>query len=191
MIRAFFLITIKEINYIIQIRNEDEDIRGIVNNLRAKDTTGYYPTTLPFKLNDLDDNNIIKDLINEKGHLNENKIFLFQFPRVIPYNLEIQEKMKNDEIDNEEPTYDSNGYLVKPEFQNVFKNIKSNMNIGKIKFYKSGKIKLQIGNTLFDISGGINTKFAQEIMLCSNQSDGQSSLLMDDLSGGSSLIELF
>lgn len=79
--------------------------------------------------------------------------------------------MKNDELDNEEPTYDSNGYLVKPEFQNVFKHIKSNMKFGKIKFYKSGKIKLQIGNTLFDITGGINTKFAQEIMLYSNQSD--------------------
>ncbi len=110
-------------------------------------------------------------MINEKGTLNENKIFLFQFPRVIPFNLEIQEKMKNDELDTEEPTYDSNGYLVKAEFKNVFKAIKSNLNIGKIKFYKSGKIKLQIGQSLFDISGGINTKFAQEVALYSSNSD--------------------
>jgi len=153
------------------LRNEDEDIRGIVNKLRAKDHSGYYPTTLPFKLNDIDENNIIKDLINEQGNLNENKIFLFQFPRVIPYNLEIQEKMKNDELDNEEPTYDSSGYLVKPEFQNVFKAIKTNMKIGKIKFYKSGKINLEIANSTFDVNGGINTKFAQEISLYSNQTD--------------------
>jgi len=90
---------------------------------------------------------------------------------VLPYNLEAQEKMKNDELDNEEPTYDSNGYLVKAEFQNVFKAIKNNMNLGKIKFYKSGKIKLEIGQSQFDISGGINTKFAQEIALYSGQTD--------------------
>ena len=139
--------------------------------MRAKDQTGYYPTTLPFKLNDVDENNIIKDLINERGSLNENNIFLFQFPRVIPYNLEVQEKMKNDELDNEEPTYDANGYLVKAEFQNVFKTIKNNLNIGKIKFYKSGKIKLQIGQSQFDVTGGINTKFAQEIALYSGNTN--------------------
>lgn len=103
--------------------------------------------------------------------MNENNIFLFQFPRVIPFNLEIQEKMKNDEILNDEPTYDSNGYLVKPEFKNVFKSIKSNLKIGKIKFYKSGKIKLEIGNTNFDLNGGVSSKFAQEVTLYSNESN--------------------
>lgn len=98
-------------------------------------------------------------------------MFLFQFPRVIPYDLEVQEKMKNEELQSEEPSYDSNGYLLRPEFKNVFRSIKSNINIGKIKFYKSGKIKIEIGQTHFDLNAGISSKFAQEITLFSSQSN--------------------
>jgi DNA-directed RNA polymerase III subunit RPC4 len=154
-----------------KVRNEDEDIRGIINNLRNKDQNGYYPTTLPFKLNEIEDTNIIKDLINNKGNLNENEIFLFQFPRIIPFNLEVQEKLKNEEILNEEPQYDQNGYLIQSGFSNSFNSMKSNMKLGKIKFYKSGKIKMQIGNSLFDVNGGVTSKFAQEVSLYSEETD--------------------
>lgn len=154
-----------------KMRNEDEDIRGIINNLRNKDQNGYYPTTLPFKLNDIEDTNIINDLINNKGNLNENEIFLFQLPRIIPYNLEVQEKLKNEEILNEEPQFDQNGYLIQSGFSNSFNSMKTDMKLGKIKFYKSGKIKMEIGNTLFDVNGGVTCKFAQEVSLYSEETD--------------------
>ena len=67
-------------------------------------------------------------------------------PRIIPYDLEVQEKVKNEEIVNDEPQFDQNGFLLKTGFSNVFNSIKSNMKLGKIKFYKSGKIKMEIGN---------------------------------------------
>ena len=153
------------------MRNEDEDIRGIINNLRNKDQTGYYPTTLPFKLNDNEESNIIKDLINNKGNLNENDIFLFQMPRIIPYNLEVQERVKNEEIINDEPQFDHNGFLIRSGFSNSFNSMKSNMKLGKIKFYKSGKIKMEIGNNLFDVNGGVTSKFAQEVSLYSEDTD--------------------
>lgn len=139
--------------------------------MRNKDQNGYYPTTLPFKLNDNDESNIIKDLVNNRGQLNENEIFLFQMPRIIPYDLEIQEKVKNEEMINEEPQFDQNGFLIQSEFSNVFKSIKSNMKLGKIKFYKSGKIKMEIGNCLFDVNGGVTSKFAQEVSLYSEETE--------------------
>ena len=92
-------------------------------------------------------------------------------PRIIPYDLEVQEKVKNEEIINDEPQFDQNGFLIKSGFSNVFNSIKSNMKLGKIKFYKSGKIKMEIGNCLFDVNGGVTSKFAQEVSLYSEDTD--------------------
>nr|TKW04056.1 hypothetical protein SEVIR_7G084701v2 [Setaria viridis] len=35
--------------------------------------------------------------------------------------------------------------------------------IGKILVYKSGKVKMKVGDTLFDVSSGSNCKFVQEV----------------------------
>ena len=109
--------------------------------------------------------------------LNEDNLFLFQFPRQIPINLEIQEKEKLEETLNEEPSYDANGYLIKPEFKNVFNELPKNTRLGKLKIFKSGKVKMQIGDTLFDVIPGTNTKFVQQAAVMTNKESNQAYIL--------------
>jgi len=110
------------------------------------------------------------EFIDEKGSIIENEYFMVQFPKFMPLNKELQKKMKNDELDNEEPIYDSMGFLITKDFENIFKTIPNNNNLGKLKIYKSGKVKLQIGENLFDINTGIKTNFSQEFAVLSKQS---------------------
>ena len=135
-------------------QSKGENLLTAINNMKIKDPCAYLPTTLPFKF--LEDESKTLDL-------NENDQYLFQFPRILPMNLDLQKKIKDDELDIEEPTYDKSGYLIKSEFDNIFKTLPKNSSLGKLKIYKSGKIKMQMGNTLYDITAGINCKFAQEL----------------------------
>jgi septum formation protein len=52
-------------------------------------------------------------------------------------------KLKAEEIENEEPIYDQNGFLVKNDFENVFKEFQKNSNMGKLKIYKIFYINLK------------------------------------------------
>ena len=136
----------------------------------------YLPITLPFNEDDPnqtenDKNTAVSSmLINESGHLIENEYFMVQFPKFMPLNKELQTKLKNEELDNEEPVYDNMGFLITKDFENVFKSLKNNSNLGKIKVYKSGKVKMQIGDNLFDLNTGIKTSFSQEFAVLAKQS---------------------
>ena len=134
--------------------NKGEDLLFAINNLKLKDPNSYLPTTLPFTSNDQDTKTL---------DLNENDAYLFQFPRIIPTDLESQKKLKEEELDADEPTYDQHGYLIKSSFENSFKKLPKNASIGKLKIYKSGKLKMQIGDIMYDVTAGINCKFAQEL----------------------------
>ncbi len=141
--------------------------------MRVKDPTGYLPTTIPFKSSEEEEDPskiAAREILNENGSLNESDIFLLQFPRMIPVNSEIQNKLKAEEVETEEPIYDQNGFLVKNDFENVFKEFPRNSQMGKLKIFKSGKIKLQLGNNLYEVSTGVNCKFAQELGVVSTKS---------------------
>jgi hypothetical protein len=131
-----------------------EDILTAINNLKSKDQNAYLPTTLPFRT--VEDESKTLDL-------NESDLYLFQMPRIIPTNLEAQKKLKEEELEVDEPSYDQHGFLIKNNFDNVLKSLPKNSQLGKLKIYKSGKIKMQIGSSMFDITAGINCKFAQEL----------------------------
>ena len=69
--------------------------------MRTKDPTAYLPTTIPFiSSNEEEDPSKIaaREILNENGSLNESDLFLLQFPRLIPVNIEIQKKLKAEEI---------------------------------------------------------------------------------------------
>ncbi len=152
---------------------EQTDLKTVIKSMRTKDPSSYLPTTIPFKSLDEDEDPskiAAREILNENGSLNESDMFLLQFPRLIPVNSEIQTKLKAEEIENEEPVYDQNGFLVKNEFENVFKEFPNYSQMGKLKIYKSGKIKLQLGNNLYDVSTGVNCKFAQELGVVSSKS---------------------
>ena len=147
--------------------NEQYKIENVINQMKINNPNAYLPILLPFKNNDInnDENNNTINLIK-----NENNINIFQFPRQIPFNLEIQENQKFEETETEEPNYDENGYLIKKEFKNVFKEIPKNQKIGKLKIYKSGKVKMVLGNNVnFNVIDGSQIKFAQEIALIDNK----------------------
>ncbi len=73
-----------------------------------------------------------------------------------------------EENNNDEPMYDDNGYLIQPEFKNIFKEIPKYSNLGKLKIFKSGKVKMEFGNVLFDVIPGSFVKFAQQASVVKN-----------------------
>lgn len=159
-------------------QTSDFGLATAINAIKSKDSTAYVPIILPFKDSTEEKKiNTSKDIIMTDEGLKEDDLYLFQFPRQIPIDIFLQEKEKYEETSNEEPQYDSKGYLIKPEFQNVFKELPKNTSLGKLRVYKSGKVKMQIGDVLFDIVPGINTKFAQEISVITNEEFNQAYLL--------------
>ena len=151
------------------------EIESIINKIKDKDPKAYTPIILPF---DNDNNNEEKSLKEEINENNENKLFVFQFPRQIPIkDLNSQLKTKEEENINEEPNYDENGFLISPEFKNSFQDIKDNTIIGKLVIMKSGKIKIKMGDIYFDINEGSMTKFAQYSAIVTKDEDSQAYIL--------------
>ena len=150
---------------------EEFGILNAINNIKKKDPDSYVPILLPFGLNKEETNNkkTTKDEIYlNDNELNENNIFVIQFPKQIPIKSENQEKQKMEENNNDEPMNDDNGYLIQPEFKNVFKEIPKYSNLGKLKIFKSGKVKMEFGNVLFDVIPGSFVKFAQQASVVKN-----------------------
>ena len=144
---------------------EEYGILNAIKNIKKKDPDSYVPILLPFGLNKEESNNkkTTKDEIYlNNNELNENNIFVIQFPKQIPIKSEEKKKQKMEENNNDEPMYDDNGYLIQPEFKNVFKEIPKYSNLGKLKIFKSGKVKMEFGNVLFDVIPGSFIKFAQQ-----------------------------
>lgn len=145
---------------------DDYELTHVINDLKVKDPNSYTPITIPFQTNVTEENqNVAGEFLNSANELKEDDddIYVFQFPRIIPVPLDTQTVAKKEEISTEEPVIDSNGFLVKNEFQNVFKELPRNSKIGKLKIYKSGKVKMQIGDVLFDVDSGVNCNFVQEL----------------------------
>lgn len=168
-----------EANLLKRKENEKLDIKLAINQLKSQagSNNAYLPITLPFCedqqkiINPSDEQKYLaSEFINSSNTLNENELFLIQFPKFMPINKELQKKLKLEELDNEEPVYDTTGFLIKNDFENVFKTLQNNTHLGKLKIYKSGKVKMQIGENLFDMNYGMKTNFAQEISVVSKAS---------------------
>lgn len=139
--------------------NERYNVETLINNIKNKDPNAYTPITLPFEKDNKKEEKSLKEEIIDGD---ENKLFIFQFPRQIPIkDLENQINAKEEENVYEEPNYDENGFLESPEFKSSFNEIKDNTVIGKLVIMKSGKIKIKMGDIYFDINQGNTAKFAQ------------------------------
>jgi hypothetical protein len=148
---------------------ESSDLKEAMKTLKLADPNAYLPIVLPLQNEEDKTGSLLNDIINEQGNLNENDFFLFQFPRLLPINSEKQ--VLNEAEETDEPTYDKYGYLIKREFENLFRTLPNNTRLGKLKFYKSGKVKLQIGDNLFNVGCGITSRFAQELAFVSKKSN--------------------
>jgi hypothetical protein len=149
---------------------ESSDLKEAMKLLKQSDPNAYLPIVLPLQSNE--DNHqasLFNEIINEEGDLNEDNFFLFQFPRLLPINSEKQ--VQNEAEETDEPTYDKHGYMIKREYENLLKTLPANSKLGKLKFYKSGKVKLQIGDNLFDVGSGITSRFAQELAVISKKTN--------------------
>jgi hypothetical protein len=149
---------------------ESSDLKEAMNLLKTADPNLYLPIVLPLKNTEDNENaNLIHDIFNEQGSLNEDHFFMFQFPRILPINSE--KLMQNEAEEKEAPEHDKLGNVKKKEFENLFKDLPKNSKLGKLKFYKSGKVKMQIGDNLFDVGCGITARFAQEIAVVSKNTN--------------------
>lgn len=134
--------------------------------IKEKNNNAYIPITIPFKLKeDIIDQNAKRILMKDNNSIDESKIFLFQFPRQISMNISSQEKEKYLESLKEDSKFDKNGYLIKPKFHHSFCGLKNNLKLGKIKFYKSGKVTITIGSTEYFINLGVYKTFNQQIAI--------------------------
>jgi hypothetical protein len=137
-----------------------QTLSSIITSLKSTDPTAYTPILLPFTTPPAS-----QQQPSSSPSFQNDSIYLFQFPRQIPLNIPLQSKLKKDETLTDEPQYDSNGYLIQPEYQNIFTQIPNHTPLGKLTLYKSGKHKLTIGNVTFIITEGIKTKFAQQLAI--------------------------
>lgn len=139
----------------------DTDLKRIIEQSGSSNPSLMMPITLPFQQSDTV--NHTKDLFE----INEEEPFLIQFPRVLPFEIASQNIAKQEEMEIEEPVYDSSGFLVKKDFENSFYSIGSNISLGKLRIYKSGKMEMQIGETKFNVNQGVENRFSEDIMLIS------------------------
>lgn len=149
----------------------EKDFKSVLTNCKDKDL--YLPITIPFKDDNQSeeinhDSSILSDLISKSDKIND--FFLFQFPRILPIKSSIDKAIVENENMKEEPSYDSHGFLIKPDFENHFKDFPMNSKIGKLRIYKSGKVRMQIGEVIFKLDIGVATNFAQELSVISKES---------------------
>lgn len=166
----------------VKLSAEEQGVENAINKIKEKDPDAYTPMILPFKIEEKElvknaKEELIDDSNKDKVVPNENQIYLFQFPRQIPLNLPGQEKEKLLETYNDEPIYDQNGYLIKPEFQNSFLEVKKNFKLGKLRVYKSGKVKLKIGDNEFDVQTGVYNTFYQQVAIINKEMLNQTFIL--------------
>jgi hypothetical protein len=145
-----------------------QTLSSIITSIKSTDPTAYTPILLPFTTPTPQQ--------QQSPPLLDDSIYLLQFPRQIPINLPLQDKIKKEETITDEPQYDTNGYLIQPEYQNIFKQLPNHTSLGKLTLYKSGKIKITIGNVTFHVTEGIKTKFAQQLSII-NTTDNKAYIL--------------
>ena len=134
-----------------------QTLSSIITSIKSTDPTAYTPILLPFTTPPQQQ--------QQSPPLLDDSIYLLQFPRQIPINLPLQYKIKKEETITDEPQYDTNGYLIQPEYQNVFKQLPNHTLLGKLTLYKSGKLTLTMGNVTFRLTEGIKAKFAQQLSI--------------------------
>ena len=105
----------------------------------------------------------MKKMIEE----NKDELFLLQFPKEVG----VKKSDFNKRITEEKMKEESN--LINFEIEdyvNDFSGLKAGR-IGKLLFYKSGKVKMKIGDILMDVSQGINPTFHEEITCIDNENN--------------------
>ena len=158
-------------------KKKKKTIETIISEIKDEDPQAYTPIILPFE-KDQDKEKSLKEDLVENGDFNQNKLFILQFPRQIPIKgLKSQIEIKEQENVKEKPTYDENGFLKTPEFINSFKEIDGKTVLGKLVIMKSGKIKIKMGDTYFDINQGSLTKFEQYSMIITEDEENQAYIL--------------
>mmetsp|Transcript_11266 Transcript_11266/g.39954 ORF Transcript_11266/g.39954 Transcript_11266/m.39954 type:complete len:358 (-) Transcript_11266:116-1189(-) len=101
--------------------------------------------------------NAAKELfLNDAGDLQEDKFFLIQLPSVLPELVDATEEIGRE--DGEDAPASSSGAALAPTLARL-----PDGKIGKLKIYKSGKVRMEIGGVPFCVDQGAQTFFQQEI----------------------------
>jgi len=116
---------------------------------------------IPIKLEGTSDN--FSRLSLDKHFLKENEICFIQLPSSLPVTPSI---LKPDLNKEQKPESQKESLLgsTTQDFENNLTNIPEGY-LGKIQIYKSGKIKLKIGDYLYDLQPGSESSFLQQVMI--------------------------
>jgi len=120
-----------------------------------------HPITLPFltaKSEASPEDDMMMYNEERKQYFKENELLFFQFPSIMPYSNEAAEIKKE-----EKPKEGDSGHMAYDNgFSNTLQHIKEGK-IGKMYVLKSGKVKLQIGDNMFEVAQGMPCSFLQEL----------------------------
>lgn len=141
------------------------------------DYNTYYPTMLSTTTEDESVESkrpLVKDLIIGSDHLEDGAntmyelgldgsntgLMLFQLPGVLPVASEVEEEMKLKKKPAQGKVQGASG-ITRERIATKPKNIPSGK-IGKLLVFKSGKVKMRIGETLLDVSPGVPYPYRQD-----------------------------
>jgi len=132
------------------------------------------PALVPTELDDLPDISAL-NIEKRKPFMEEGELAFFQFPSSLPFNSSDKDqdptannpdinKMSNNNVLNKLSNSNINtGMVTEVNFANNMVGIPSGQ-IGKILIFKSGKMKLQLGEFLYDIRKGVETHFLEQVV---------------------------
>lgn len=143
-----------------------------------------HPTIIPYSeearshyLKNLKEDNNSENIYspNDSLFVGNKEMFLLQLPSELPINMvqsSVAKKEESSDDSDNKKSANVNNNNNNANTTNNNSNIKSISNIeegriGKLKLFKSGKIKLQIGSYYYDIHPGTECSFLQQIMVVS------------------------
>lgn len=106
--------------------------------------------------------------VNELLDRTQSQLLLLQLPNVLPCEDDVEEVAEKPQheknIDADTPSTSQNPPATKPPTKRTSMKDLEEGKIGKLLRYKSGKVKMVLGNTFFDVNMGIEAGFLQDVM---------------------------
>jgi len=110
---------------------------------------------------DADDERSVSTLfLTDDNTTKEDHLMLLQLPADLP----LKENIPKGEEDQDQ----ADGEEMEVDLQKR-KKLLPNSQLGKLIFYKSGKVKMKIGDSLFDVKEGMDCQFYQEVVAVSKE----------------------
>lgn len=139
----------------------------ILENTQKTAQNEVEPITLPFTSKYDKEKTFEIEKNSDFFELKEDEPFLIQFPRILPFDIPKQKEIKDLELKEDFSHENSNEQenFYENKFENSFNFLDDDMELGKLRIYDSGRMEIQMGDVVFDVSQGTKNSFFQELLL--------------------------